>query len=56
MSNDLIMVRLAPDLDGFIDQDVLDMFKDSAVTYECIVNAQLIKTMRELIETMKEGK
>jgi len=42
----------APDFEGLIDQDILDRFKNSSVFHGDIINAQLIKTNRELIEAI----
>ncbi len=44
-----------PELEGLIDEDVLERFKDTAVFYGDIINAQLIKTNKELIEMMKKN-
>lgn len=42
-----------PDFDGLIDEDILDRFKDSSIFYGDIINAQLIKTNKELIEAIR---
>lgn len=39
-----------PDFEGLIDDDVLERFKNSSVFYSDIINAQLIKTNKKLIE------
>ena len=44
-----------PDLKGLIDEDILDRFKDVNVLWGDIINAQLIKTNKELIEQLKKG-
>lgn len=46
----------APDLEGFVDQDILDRFKNTNVMYGDIINAQLIKTNRELLEAINNLK
>jgi len=43
-----------PELDGLIDDDILSRFKDCPVKYETIINAQLIKTLRELTEALRK--
>lgn len=47
-------IPTAPDLEGFIDQDILDRFEGHSVTFGDIITAQQIQTMRELITLMKE--
>jgi hypothetical protein len=42
-----------PDFTGLIDQDILDRFKDVSVAYGDIINAQLIKTNKELADAIK---
>ena len=42
-----------PDFDGFIDEDIMERFDGNGLFYGDIINAQLIKTIRELIEEMK---
>ena len=42
-----------PDFDGLIDKDILDRFKDCSVFYGDIINAQLIKTNKELLEAIR---
>ena len=44
-----------PDFKGLIDEDILDRFKDANVLWGDIINAQLIKTNKELIEQLKKG-
>jgi hypothetical protein len=44
-----------PNFDDLIDKDILDRFKDSNVFYGDIINAQLIKTNKELIEAIKSN-
>ena len=44
----------APDFDGFIDEDIMERFDGNGLFYGDIINAQLIKTIRELIEEMKD--
>ena len=43
-----------PKLEGLIDKDILDRFKDSNVFWGDVINAQLIKTNKELIKANKE--
>ncbi len=43
----------APDFEGLIDDDIIERFKDSAVPYGDIINAQLIKTNKELIKVLE---
>ena len=43
----------APDFKGLIDEDIIERFKNSSVFYGDILNAQLIKTNKELIEILK---
>jgi len=38
-----------PDLSKIVDQDILDIFKNTSVLYGDIINAQLIRTMKELV-------
>ncbi len=47
-----MIIPSAPDLKGLIDDDIMDRFKDSAVPYGDIINAQLIKTNKELIKAL----
>jgi len=49
----IIIPTLEPDFKGIVDQDILDRFKDCSVFYGDIINAQLIKTNKELIEVIK---
>lgn len=42
-----------PNLKGLIDDDILDRFEDAAVFYGDIINAQLIKTNKELLKELK---
>lgn len=56
MSNDgpgPIMMPSAPDLEGLIEPEVLDRFKNSSVFYGDIINAQLIVELRRLTEALK---
>ena len=48
----MTMTISAPDFEGLIDKDVLDRFKDSSVFYGDIINAQLIKTNKELLKAI----
>ena len=50
MENIKIIIPETPDFKGLIDKDILDRFKDYPVFYEDIINAQLIKTTKELIK------
>lgn len=43
-----------PDLEGLIDDDIKKRFENSSVFYGDIINAQLIKTLKELIYTLKQ--
>jgi len=43
-----------PNLKGLIDQDILDRFKKSNVFWGDIINAQLIKTNKELVAELKK--
>tara|TARA_B110000211_G_scaffold124985_1_gene144036 strand:- start:598 stop:762 length:165 start_codon:yes stop_codon:yes gene_type:complete len=43
-----------PNFEGLIDGDILDRFKGAPVFYGDIINAQLIKTNKELIEVLKK--
>ena len=43
-----------PNLKGLIDQDILDRFKKSSIFWGDIINAQLIKTNKELIVELKK--
>jgi len=45
-----------PDFEGFIDQDILDRFQNTNVFHGDIINAQLIKTNRELLEAINNLK
>jgi hypothetical protein len=47
-------ISSAPDLEGLVDEDILDRFKNSSVFYGDIINAQLIKTNRELTEAINK--
>ena len=42
-----------PDLEGLIDEDILKRFENSNVFWGDIINAQLIKTNKELIEEIR---
>ena len=42
-----------PTWEGLIDEDVLDRFKDSNVFHGDIINAQLIKTNKEILNLLK---
>jgi hypothetical protein len=42
------------DLTGFIDDDILNLFDGTSVFYGDIINAQLIKTNRELIQELRK--
>lgn len=42
-----------PDLEGLVDQDILDRFKDSSVFYGDIINAQLIKTNTNQVKAIE---
>ena len=50
----IVITRDYPDFDGLIDQDILDRFEGSSVFYGDIINAQLIKTNKELVKLMKD--
>ena len=43
-----------PDFEGFIDPDILERFDKRSCFHGDIINAQLIKTNRELIEILKK--
>ena len=43
-----------PNFKGLIDDDILDRFKGAPVFYSDIINAQLIKTNKELIKVLKK--
>ena len=45
----------APNLEGLVDKDVLERFEGSAVFYGDIINAQLIKTNKELLKELKRN-
>jgi len=45
-----------PKLEGLIDNDVLDRFKNTPVFYGDIINAQLIKTNKELLDAIRQIK
>lgn len=44
-----------PNLKEFIDEDILKIFDDSNVFYSDIINAQLIKTLRELTIELRKS-
>ncbi len=48
-----MVIPSAPDFKGLIDDDIIERFKDSAVPYGDILNAQLIKTNKELIKVLE---
>ena len=56
MSKSIETLCEEPTLEGFIDSDILERFKGSSVFYGDIINAQLIKTNRELINLIKAQK
>lgn len=43
-----------PDFKSFIDQDILDRFHKPSVFYGDIINAQLIREIRNLIRTVEK--
>ena len=43
-----------PDLEGLIDEDILKRFENTNVFWGDIINAQLIKTNKELIEEIRK--
>ncbi|MEN8251695.1 MAG: hypothetical protein ABFS32_22440 [Bacteroidota bacterium] len=49
-----IELPTAPDFDGLIDEDILKRFENSSVFYGDIINAQLIKTNKLLIEAINK--
>ena len=42
-----------PDLEGLIDEDILKRFQNSNVFWGDIINAQLIKTNKELLKELQ---
>ena len=44
-----------PDLSKIVDQDILDIFENTSVIYGDIINAQLIRTMQELMAELKKS-
>ena len=42
-----------PDLSKIVDQDILDIFKNTSVFYGDIINAQLIRTTKELVSALR---
>ena len=46
----LELILNMPKLNGFIDSDIFDRFEGTGVLWGDIINAQLIKTIRELIK------
>ena len=45
-----------PDLSKIVDQDILDTFKNTSVFYGDIINAQLIRTMQDLVSEFRGKK
>lgn len=52
--NNKIVASEYPDLEGLIDEDILKRFENSSVLYGDIINAQLIKTNKLLIEAINK--
>ena len=48
-------INLKPDFDGLIDEDIQERFIGSPVTWGDIINAQLIKTNKALIEALNKS-
>ena len=42
------------DLSKIVDQDILDIFKNTSAFYGDIISAQLIRTMQELLIEMRQ--
>jgi len=51
MFHDTIISK--PDLVGLIDKDILKRFENVDVTYDTVINAQILKTNKEILEILK---